>query len=37
MDSDKKTEGRVKFKLGNASDLPFQESSFDVAVMQAFF
>ncbi|HII81401.1 MAG TPA: class I SAM-dependent methyltransferase [Methanosarcina sp.] len=32
----KKTEGRAEFKAGNASSLPFQESSFDFEVMQAF-
>lgn len=30
------TEGKAEFVVGNASDLPFQESSFDLAVMQAF-
>src|SRR5512133_948354 len=33
---DKKMEGRAEFKVGNASALPFGESSFDIAVMQAF-
>ncbi len=36
LDSDKKIEGMAEFKVGNASALPFQESSFDFAVMQAF-
>lgn len=31
-----KTGVRAKFKVGNASCLPFKESSFDFAVMQAF-
>lgn len=33
---DRKIEGRAEFKVGDASDLPFHESSFDFAVMQAF-
>jgi ubiquinone/menaquinone biosynthesis C-methylase UbiE len=33
---DRKIEGKAEFKVGDASDLLFQESSFDFAVMQAF-
>ncbi|KKG09230.1 class I SAM-dependent methyltransferase [Methanosarcina sp. 2.H.A.1B.4] len=33
---DRKIEGRAEFKVVDASDLPFHESSFDFAVMQAF-
>lgn len=36
LDLNKKTKGKVEFKVGNASALPFRESSFDFAVMQAF-
>jgi ubiquinone/menaquinone biosynthesis C-methylase UbiE len=36
LDPDKKIEGKAEFKFGNASALPFGESSFDIAVMQAF-
>lgn len=36
LNPDKKMEGRTEFKVGNASALPFQESSFNFAVMQAF-
>ncbi|MDI9394517.1 MAG: class I SAM-dependent methyltransferase [Euryarchaeota archaeon] len=32
----KKTEGRAEFIVGNASSLPFRESSFDFEIMQAF-
>lgn len=35
LDLDGKLEGRAEFKVGDASDLPFHESSFDFAVMQA--
>ncbi|MDD3246633.1 MAG: class I SAM-dependent methyltransferase [Methanosarcina sp.] len=34
--SDRKIKERAEFKVGDASDLPFHESSFDFAVMQAF-
>lgn len=33
---DRKIEGRAEFNVGNASYLPFRESSFDFTVMQAF-
>ncbi|AKB74290.1 SAM-dependent methyltransferase [Methanosarcina lacustris Z-7289] len=36
LDPDKKIEGRAEFYVGGASDLPFHDSSFDFAVMQAF-
>jgi ubiquinone/menaquinone biosynthesis C-methylase UbiE len=36
MELDRKTEGRVEFKIGNASYLTFHKSSFDFTVMQAF-
>jgi ubiquinone/menaquinone biosynthesis C-methylase UbiE len=36
LDLDTKIEGKAEFKVGNASALPFLESSFDIAVMQAF-
>jgi len=36
LDLDKKIEGWAEFSIGDASDLPFHESSFDFAVMQAF-
>ncbi|AKB33360.1 SAM-dependent methyltransferase [Methanosarcina siciliae HI350] len=36
LEHDQKKEGRADFKVGNASNLPFHDSSFDFAVMQAF-
>ncbi|AKB19660.1 MULTISPECIES: class I SAM-dependent methyltransferase [unclassified Methanosarcina] len=36
LELDRKTEGRAEFKVGNASALPFRESSFNFAIMQAF-
>lgn len=36
LDPDKKIERKAEFKIGNASALPFRESSFDTAIMQAF-
>ncbi|WP_410509185.1 class I SAM-dependent methyltransferase [Methanosarcina hadiensis] len=35
LDVNAKTKGKAEFVAGNASHLPFQESSFDLAVMQA--
>jgi ubiquinone/menaquinone biosynthesis C-methylase UbiE len=36
LDPDKKIGGGAEFKIGNASVLPFRNSSFDITVMQAF-
>ncbi|HIH93736.1 TPA: class I SAM-dependent methyltransferase [Methanosarcina acetivorans] len=36
LEHNRKTEGRAEFKVGNASDLPFHDSSFDFEIMQAF-
>jgi len=36
LDKEKKLKGKVEFRVEDASNLPFQESSFDFAVMQAF-
>jgi ubiquinone/menaquinone biosynthesis C-methylase UbiE len=36
LDLARKIEGKAEFNVGNASYLPFHESSFDFAVMQAF-
>ncbi|MDY9924950.1 class I SAM-dependent methyltransferase [Methanosarcina sp.] len=36
LELDRKIEGRAEFQVGNASFLPFQRSSFNFVVMQAF-
>lgn len=36
MAVDMKKKGKAEFRVGDASTLPFRESSFDLAVMQAF-